>query len=279
MPSSTYISNAYGSIPVAPPITSTAPGATSGAITQGNLVYNQLPGYADSLANIGANIGSMSRGEVPTDVTNLLARQAAERGIATGSPGSPNSNASYLQALGLTSLGLQNQAVSTLGNVLPLLPGAAISQNPNFYPSTGQQYEADLQKAIFAAAPDPAQAAAAKLGAASSGYNAGAGAFMGGGGLPYAGLPSTDSWWNAPDPNRQVVAGSQGTGSYYGDFGYLTSPPSQTAVADVLKKYAPPAWDNTYGWSESEGGLVPTTGGGYTPDEWNDWMIGAYPAE
>lgn len=72
-------------------------------------VRGNLPGYDSLIGQDSVNIGSNLRGEIPPDVLRLLQQQAAERGVATGSPGSDNTNASYLQALGLTSLGLQEQ--------------------------------------------------------------------------------------------------------------------------------------------------------------------------
>lgn len=77
------------------------------------------------------NIGSELRGEVPSDVLTLLGQQAAERGVGTGLVGSPASNASYLRALGLTSLGLQRQGQSDLSAALGRNPAA-----PLFDPST-----------------------------------------------------------------------------------------------------------------------------------------------
>ena len=166
---------AYGAVPVAPPITSTQPGTTKQAMEAGNLAYNQLPKYQGSLSHIGKNINSMVKGEVPADVLRQIQQTAAERGIATGSPGGPNSNAAMLQALGLTSLQLQNQGQQNLQGILPTLPGAQISQNPGFYVSPQQQYERDLQSNIFAAAPNPALAAGVAQNAAQNGFNAGRG--------------------------------------------------------------------------------------------------------
>lgn len=79
-------------------------------VGQSALAYqNNLPGYGTNLAQQSTNTGSMLRGEVPLDVRNQIQQAGAERGIATGAPGSSNANASWLKALGLTSLGLQQQ--------------------------------------------------------------------------------------------------------------------------------------------------------------------------
>lgn len=66
----------------------------------------RIPNAAGLEAASSANIGSELSGELPADVLTNLRQAAAERGVATGSPASPNSNAAYLRALGLTSLDL-----------------------------------------------------------------------------------------------------------------------------------------------------------------------------
>ena len=82
-----------------------------------------LPDYTSMVAQRSANIGAGLRGEVPTDVTNLLAQQAAERGIGGGqAASSPNANAAWLQALGLTSLGVKKQAGQELGEAIAQTP-------------------------------------------------------------------------------------------------------------------------------------------------------------
>lgn len=77
-------------------------------------------------------IGQELQGEVPQDVQNLLAQQAAERGVATGvGTDSPNANAAYLRALGLTSLGQIQEGQQNLTS--------AVGRNPvarTFDPST-----------------------------------------------------------------------------------------------------------------------------------------------
>jgi hypothetical protein len=69
----------------------------------------RIPGGTALEEQSSANIRSELGGELPADVLANLRQQAAERGVAIGSPASPNSNAAYLRAIGLTSLDLQNQ--------------------------------------------------------------------------------------------------------------------------------------------------------------------------
>lgn len=68
------------------------------------------------------NIANLLAGQIPADVINNLAQTAAERGVAMGSPGSDNSNAGLLRALGLTSLDLQQLGQQNLS--------AADARNP-----------------------------------------------------------------------------------------------------------------------------------------------------
>ena len=161
--------NAYGSIPTLPPPVSTLPAATAGAISAGNTVNTQLPGYAGALSNIGGNISAETAGQLPPDVIQELQQQAAERGVATGSPGSPNSNAAYLKALGLNSLQLTQQGQQNFQSILPSLPGAQISQNPEFSPSSAAATDVNSSNAVYRSAPDPAAAARAAAAAAAAG--------------------------------------------------------------------------------------------------------------
>lgn len=91
----------------------------------------RIPGAAGLEAQSSENIGAALRGELPTDVLNLIGQQAAERGIATGAPGGPNANAALLRALGLTSLGQQQVGQQNLSAAYARNPAA-----PLFNPAT-----------------------------------------------------------------------------------------------------------------------------------------------
>ncbi len=87
----------------------------------------RIPGEAGLEAKSSATIGQELAGQVPTDVTNLLARAAAERGVGRGfGPTSPNANAQYLQALGLTSIGQQQLGQQNLSAATGRNPAAPI---------------------------------------------------------------------------------------------------------------------------------------------------------
>ncbi len=81
-----------------------------------------LPGYQGMTQQRSANVGAQLKGDVPQDVINQILQQAAQRGIFTGSPGGPASNASYLQALGLTSLGQQKEGAAGLSQAISDTP-------------------------------------------------------------------------------------------------------------------------------------------------------------
>lgn len=223
---------------------STAGVNTGQAIGNQSAVYNQLPGYAASIGNIGANIQSETAGEVPEDVRRQLEQEAAERGISIGSPGSDNANASLLDNFGLTSLQLTNMGQGNLQNILPTLPGAGIAANPGFYTTPQQQYEAGLQNSIFQSAPDPAAAAKAGVNAVAGGFAAGRGS---GGALSLPGFNSSagTDWWNQSSPGT-VVGNSGGGGTYIGGvyYGPGQAPGNGDLLGDILQSYAPTVYGN-----------------------------------
>jgi hypothetical protein len=81
-----------------------------------------LPQYATNVAQRSQNTNQMLKGQLPQDVINQISQQAAERGIATGSPGSNNANAAYLRALGLNSLGMMGQGSQELSRSIADTP-------------------------------------------------------------------------------------------------------------------------------------------------------------
>lgn len=92
-----------------------------------------LPDYQNMRTQQSANIGSQLQGEVPQDVVNQILQQAAERGIMTGTPGSSNSNASMLRALGLTSIGQQQQGTENLNTAIAQTPVAELWNPMSLY--------------------------------------------------------------------------------------------------------------------------------------------------
>jgi hypothetical protein len=100
------------------------------AQTQAN--QNRIPGAADLETQSSENIGSELRGQVDPETLRVLGQQAAERGVRTGiDSSSPNANAAYLQALGLTGIQLQQQGQRDLTAAYARNPAA-----PLFDPAT-----------------------------------------------------------------------------------------------------------------------------------------------
>lgn len=186
--SATSYSATYGGIPNVPNPTATASSALAGDIGNlgklyglaggintlnentllGNLAKN-IPGYTNLIGQEAGVTGSELAGQVPQDVITELQQQAAERGIATGSPGSPNANAAYLRALGLTSLQEQQQGFGNLGQMIGQTPQAPLFDPSSFLVTPAQQQEAQLQSNIYRSAPVPAAAAQHAEGLAAPG--------------------------------------------------------------------------------------------------------------
>src|ERR1041384_2145440 len=86
----------------------------------------RIPGGGDLENQSSANIASALAGEIDPSTLNLLGQQAAERGVMTGSPMGPGSNAEYLRALGLTSLDRMNTGQNWLSAATARNPAAPI---------------------------------------------------------------------------------------------------------------------------------------------------------
>jgi hypothetical protein len=249
---------AFGTKPAPVQPQPTAPAAVGTAMGLGNQVYGQLPGYQQSLGNIGANIQSETAGQLPADVTEQITNEAAARGVASGT-GADEVNQNLLKTLGLTSLNLTQMGQQGLDQQLGLLPGAGLYQNPAYYPTTGQTYEAGVQNNLNAAAPDPFAAANAAIGAARAGYGAG------GGGTSM--LPPTPN----NGPTSSVIPGVPLGGTLFasgsgdtGNLGWLTAlakqydPNSPAGSETATTPYEQQQAEDTLGSLED---LYPSAGG------------------
>jgi hypothetical protein len=170
--------NPYGSVPgVANPLSSANTAVVGNQNNLGNIANltqgadtisaagaalpfdMNLPGYQQNLGQAATNTGQELQGQVPQDVQNLLAQQAAERGAGTGQgAGSPNTNADYLQSLGLTSLGQEQTGMGNLSSLIGETPtGAAFNPASMFVTPTAEQgANQAVQNAL--AAPNPSDA-------------------------------------------------------------------------------------------------------------------------
>lgn len=136
-----------------------------------------------------ANIADELKGDVPQDVKNLLAQQAAERGIGGGGDTtSPNANAAYLRALGLTSLNEMDVGQKNLTAATNRNPAAPITDPSKFTLTPAQMAQLELEYKTEA---DRAAEEERRLALSRGGGGGGRGGFGyyggggGGGGSPY----------------------------------------------------------------------------------------------
>lgn len=156
-----------------------------------------LPGYDALTAASSGNIQNLLHGVIPQDVKNLITQNAAERGIATGLYDSPNADASLLQALGLTSLGLQQQGEGELTSAIQRTPTVSPMDISKMLIDPTQAYEAKLLANIYAAAPSPGAARDSLLNTLNRGYGQGR-----------SNVPGTRGTGDAVTPYRSSGAGN-----------------------------------------------------------------------
>jgi hypothetical protein len=178
--------------------------ASSAAASAGTTALNDaLPGYMTSMNNIGTNIASETAGQVPQDVIAELQQQGAEGNTTTGAA----SNAAYLKALGLTSLGLEQTGQQNLEGIEPSIPGYTISQNPSFATTSAQSLsiaedQANTLNAInqqqqeYQQQQEALNAAQAGAAAGNNAWNTPTNSWSGSGALP----TTTSSAWSASAP-------------------------------------------------------------------------------
>lgn len=211
----------------------------------------RIPGGAGLEQQSSNNISSELSGQLPNDVIRQLTQSAAERGIATGAPGSDNANSSLLQALGLNSLQLQQQGQQNLSAADARNPGAPIFDPTSMLLTPYQAGQLNNQNAL--------------LGldwykALHPGYSGGGG----GGGARSAPMEpaqqpsSNDSWWNSLFPTQTTTGSSFSSapaqttfnsGMYPG-----TSVPGLPDLGSILG-----AQDPGYGLSPDPYGQAPET--------------------
>lgn len=140
----------------------------------GALPYQlNLPNYSGLLGQASSNALSLLGGNIPSDVQRNLIQGAAQRGISTGMPGAPATNASYLQALGLTGLGLQQQGLQQFGSLMNMTPTGPQFNPASMYVSPDAYQQAQTAANLYNAAPIPAYAQQAQMNALNQGLNRG----------------------------------------------------------------------------------------------------------
>ncbi len=135
-----------------------------------------LPGYQGLLNQASANTQSLLGGNIPADVLTQIQQAGAERGVATGAPGSPNANAAMLRALGLTSLGLQQQGQQNFAQLRGQTPTGPVFNPASMLVDPNMQQQAQAAANLYNAAPNPQAAQNAAFRAMNQGLNRGQGA-------------------------------------------------------------------------------------------------------
>lgn len=221
----------YGQVPTVPDLFGTQAGAISGNLGNLSNLYGltgslnteiakqaqlpfqlNLPNYQGMVGQSSQNILSQLQGQVPQDVANQISQMAAERGVSTGSIGSPNANAALLRSLGLTSLGLQQQGEQNLTGAMQRTPTGQQFNPQQFLVSPQQQQEAQYFANLLGAAPTPGMGQRANLGA----FQSGLGAVRGLGNSGYGGntdalgfqVPNMGAEYYGPTPVGHAPAGS-----------------------------------------------------------------------
>lgn len=251
---SSYVYNpsAYGSIPSIPRTTTNTATTTR---------TPNLPQYPALSAQASRLAGTQMAGQIPFQDLNTITNKAAERGIMTGSPLSPNAMTNELLRYYGGISGLEQQG---MGNYLNLLQSA---------PSTttqSQTTDQSLLQAAYAAAPQPYAAGMANLGAQQLGLGQGLGAI---------GSPSRGGKPNQPE--------SQGTGTAGMDFDtwwqqqnpdWYSVPQSASGAADPFAGFATSQFgagqhgmsyfsDDLYGMPPYDTGQTPAQETGLYPSD------------
>lgn len=80
------------------------------------------PFFNETFQQAGQNALQQTQGKVTDPTINQLLQGAAQRGIITGSPGSPGANSAYLAALGKTSEQQQVAGLQGFGTLAGITP-------------------------------------------------------------------------------------------------------------------------------------------------------------
>ena len=236
-----------------------------------------LPNYANMVGARSESTTQQLRGQLPDDVIRQIQQSAAERGISTGTSGSPNNNAAYLRALGLNSLQMQQQGSQnltasiadtpvpqlfnpmslyvpmTLANAGLAAAGAGrkagagggvnqLSGSPNFpQRPIPPAYNVGAEQAALNARMAPSWAAAD---AARQAEDARAEAWQ-------SANVSPESWWQQQSPSNQSPAWEQYGGSS-ADFGQFAQEDAYFQNMGGGTDYSSPSYD----WTQQGGGTI-----------------------
>lgn len=106
----------------------------------------RIPGGAGLEEQSSGNISQALAGQLDPSVLQQLGQRSAERGIMTGSPSGPGTNADYLRSLGLTSLDLMNTGQNWLTQATGRNPSAPIYSAGNQVLTAAQQAQQQAEQ-------------------------------------------------------------------------------------------------------------------------------------
>lgn len=200
--------------------------ATKSTELYGKMMESATPGITALKTKGTQQIGSLLSGEVPEDVKRQLRQSAAESGVSTGAGGFGNER--LLRSLGLTSLGLINEGISSAQRWISQAQSQTFDFSKMFMgpqdairQAEGRWSQQWLANQV-AAAPDPAARGAfdsemAFLGMVLSAYGGGAGYTQGYkpsyGGGGYGGQGGNYNF----DRSYQSYFGAGSANQYYGN--------------------------------------------------------------
>lgn len=107
-PTQNQIDTAQGNLDALPSANEFAKAANQSKLAELESLMGLSP---DTLKQIGENIGSQAKGEIPTDVSDAVQRNAAVRSLGGGYAGSGMNRNLVARDLGLTSLQLTDRAL------------------------------------------------------------------------------------------------------------------------------------------------------------------------
>lgn len=272
---------AYGGTPIVPDPNASAGASIGGGLANLGSLYGltggldtaagagaisglgqEIPGVSGLISGTTGNISDELAGKVPQDVINLLSQHSAEMGAGRGmGPMSPSTNAGYLRALGLTSLGQEQRGAADLNSLMGAVPRAPQFDPSKMIVSPQDQQMWDYLRATLAKSPNPTAAANANLGALGGGVATGAGYFGGGAGSPRGGPGAAGA-----DPLGFSTGDLPGRGG--SDIGGTISA-GGTGVSDPTDAYA--------NWMRQFGNTFTTPNDAsrpedISPEDWNAWL-------
>jgi len=181
-----------------------------------NQLKTNLPGYEGLIGQRSGVIGQELKGQLPQDVLDQIIQRSAERGIATGSPISPNNNAAYLKALGLTSLGQISKGMTDLSGAIHDTPTAPLANPASMFITPDAIQQAQMGANIYASAPQPAAAARAAQSAGSIRVPSGGG-WSSGVRTPTFSMGGAGGIYKNPEPQYGTYGGGALGPFYEGD--------------------------------------------------------------